>query len=124
MLVLKLATLTFNVKADAQGHIDPDASMSSHMLWPTIFNLLHSIYEIMHDEDTSPTVINQEEQTLCAAVCEHSVASLRQGLKEPLADMQRLACLRLLWAVLAVMCPQQVKHAVKTLGIRLAVRCC
>ena len=120
LLVLKVATLTFNVKADARGYVDPGAPMSAHMLWPVILNLVSSIQGVL-DVSTSS---NQEEETLCAALCEHSLATLRQGLKEPLANMQRLACLRLLWVMLAAMQPQQVRHKVKTLGTTLTDRCC
>ena len=123
VLVLKLATVTFNVGVDVHGHIGPDPPMSAHMLWPVILKLVGSIQGVL-DASTSSRVSNQEEQTLCAALCEHSVATLRQGLKEPLAHMQRLACLRLLWATLAAMQPQQVRHEVKTLGTTLTVRCC
>lgn len=128
-LVLKLATLTFNVKTDVCGHIDPEVAMSSHMLWPVILNLAGCIRVILIDASTASRVTNQEEQMLCAALCEHSVVTLRQGLKESQANMQRLACLRLLWATLAVMQPQLVRHEVKALGkrpiqSRPPVRCC
>ena len=117
-LVLKLASLTFNVKTDVCGHIDPDVPMSAHMLWPVILNLAGSMRMLLTDASNSSRVINQEEQMLCAALCEHSVATLRQGLKEAQANMQRLACLRLLWATLAFMQPQLVRHEIKTLGKR------
>lgn len=128
-LVLKLATFTFNVKTDVCGHIDPNVPMSAHMLWPVILNLVGSMRVLFIDASTSSRVINQEEQMLCAALCEHCVVTLRQGLKEAQADMQRLACLRLLWATLALMQPQLARHEVKTLGIRptqtrSTVRCC
>ena len=115
-LILKLATLTFNVKTDVRGHIDPDVPMSAHMLWPAILNLAGRIRANLTDASTSSRVPSQEEQMLCAALCKHSVATLRQGLKEAQANMQRLACLRLLWATLAVMQPQLMRHEVKTLG--------
>ena len=124
VLVLKLATLIFNVQADVHGNIDPDAPMSAQMLWPVILKLVGSIQVIL-DASTSSRVSNQEEQALSAALCEHSVAMLRQGLRAPenLANMQRLACLRLLWAMLAVMQPKQVRHEVKTLGTTPTVKC-
>ena len=84
VLVLKLATL--NVNADVRGHIDPDTFMSAHMLWPAVLNRVGS-GQVLLDASTSSRVCTTEEQVLGAMLCRHCDATLRQGLKEPQANM-------------------------------------
>lgn len=60
----------------------------------------------------------QEEDTLCCLLCEHLLAMLQQGLKEPQAEMQRLARLQLLSVTLSAMCPQLARHEIRKLSER------
>ena len=122
VLVLKLATMTFNVKADLVGHADTQMPMSVQALWATISALANSIsvaYSL--DASTCPSLLvsmssSKEEHVLCSLLVEHLVAALRQGLKEPQAAAQKLACLLLLSATLHIMHPDLVRHEIKRLG--------
>ena len=118
VLVSKLATLTFSVKADLLGHVDPDMPMAVQALWHSMRHVALSINKaITEARDTSTSLESKdEEQTLAASLCEHLVATLRQALKESQAAMQRETCLSLLSTVLPVMSPEALRHEVKRMG--------
>ena len=120
VLVSKLATLTFNVKADLLGHADPEMPMAVQALWRTMGYIASYIHEAItmsgigfgaHSDRQ-----DSEEQALAALLCEHLVAILRQVLKESRAAMQRDCCLTLLSTALGVMSPEALRHEVKRLG--------
>ena len=131
VLLLKLATLTFNVKADflppqqlsfLSGY-DFELPKAVRSLWYTMTPLAVSIIETRADQSDATTWHRDfgEEVTLTAALFEHLVLALRQGVKKPsvkvMAEMPHtLACLRLLAAVVTVMHPKIVRREVKRLG--------
>ena len=129
VLILKLATLTFNVKADLLGHADPKMPVSVHALWHSISALASYILTSFTDAleastCTSPSVSissGQEEQMLCSALCEHLVAMLQQGVKQPQIKAQRLASLQLLSVILNTMDADLSRHEIKRLGTGSAV---
>ena len=130
VLILKLATLTFSVKADYSGHVNPEMPMSVQSLWNMMLTLASSLSHLNsltqpHDTSTCSDRANQEEQTLCMHLCEHLVVTLRQAIKVPQAQMASHGCLQLLWAVLHGMHPEAVRNTVKRLGeISLALLPC
>ena len=125
VLISKLATLTFNVKADLIGHADAEMPMSVQALWQTMSTLATHNFDTVTESATcsgssTPLLVSvrssQEERTLCVVLCEHLVTTLRQGLKEPQAEAQKLACLQLLSVTLGVMHPELVRREIKRLG--------
>ena len=117
-LVSKLATLTFSVKTDILGHVDPEMPMAVQALWYIMKYIASSILRAITEAAGTSTSTNsrREEQTLAASLCEHLVATLRQALKESQAAMQRQACLTVLSTVLPVMSPELMRNEVKRLG--------
>ena len=132
VLLLKLATLTFNVKADflpAQqvsfsSGFDFELPRAVRSLWFTMTPLAVAIIETRTDPSDATTWHRDfalEEDQLAAALFEHLVLALRQGVKKPsvkvMAEMPHtLACLRLLAAVVTIMHPKIVRYEVKRLG--------
>lgn len=149
VLISKLATLTFNVKADLLGHAEPPGMpVAVQSLWHVMSTLvarsLNSLYESgssdsesqaessdseaeSNDSSISSWSADCEEHILCVHLCEHIVATLRLAVKEPEADFQTVACLKLLSAVLYMawqkMSPQLLTYLVNKLGMRPAPRC-
>ena len=120
VLIAKLATLTFNVKADLLGHADPPGMpVAVHSLWHVMSTLaarsLDSLYDVESGDSESANSVSEaesddtsmctwsancEEHILCVHLCEHIVATLRPAVKEPEAGFQTAACLQLLSAML------------------------
>ena len=115
VLISKLATLTFNVKADLIGHAEPPGMpVAVQSLWHVMSTMaarsLDSIHVSESDESESETEsddtsictwsANCEEHILCIHLCEHIIAILRPAIKEPEAGFQQTACLSLLGAML------------------------
>lgn len=119
VLIFKLTTLTFNVKADLVGHLDPDMPVPVQSLWHVMSvlaaNILPDIKQLS-GASTCPERADQEEEALRVLLCEHSVATLRQAHKEPEAGMQKQVCLRVLWVMLDGLHPELVRREVKRLG--------
>ena len=143
VLILKLATLTYNVRPDLPGHTDGPGppfsvlSISMQTLWYSMAAVTRSLFTISVDElgpvgvctlsatargvcSLRPT--NKEEQTLCPVLIEHLLLTLRQCLKGRYAKvpsvqkLQKVACL-LLWEVLLpIMHPDQLGPEIKRLG--------
>lgn len=129
VLFLKLATLTFNVKADrfSGQKVDSDMHPSVQALWHVTFftaaDFLDQITDVKPDGTrTAVDNGNREEQTLCVVLCEHAAATLRQALKEPGVGRPRQACLQLLTAVLAGMPPDLLRQQIKQLGMSWSMR--
>lgn len=132
---MKLATLTFNVKADVlpprqisfQSSYDFEMPSAARNLWFVMKYLAVDIVKT-HLELSDATTCHrgsdqdsdQEEQTLAVALFEHLVLTLRQCVKEPsfrlIAELPHaLACLKLLLAVVSSMQPKVMRHEVKRL---------
>ena len=126
VLFLKLATLTFSVKADHHpGQVDSELHHSIAALWRVIFetagDFLDEPYPSNAKGDGTQTCTyygNEEEQSLCVVLCEHAAVTLRQALKEPWADKPRRAILRVLTAVLNGMNPELMTQQIQRLGTR------
>ena len=132
VLVSKLATLTFNVKADLLGHAEPPGMpVAVQSLWHVMSSLavrsLDCLYDSESDESESEAETsicswrpNCEENILCVHLCEHIVATLRPAVKEPEAGFQTAACLQLLDAMLDMACQkmraQLLTYEVNRLG--------
>lgn len=119
VLFLKLATLTFSVRADLNGNIQMPLLVQS--LWRTILNVAASISEdlTVMEEDGSfyvKVIDSQQEQTLCVVLYEHTVAMLRRALREPQAELPRRSCLRLLAVLAEHITPELLRHEVKNTG--------
>ena len=132
VLIFKLATLTFNVKADLVGHHDPEMPVSVQSLWKITSILAAHTFDKDAAEPSDVTAwsesISQEEHELCVLLCEHSVVTLRQAHKEPQAGMQQQICLQVLRAALDGMRPDLVRGEVQRLGkaanLAAALVCC
>lgn len=125
VLVSKLATLTFNVKADLLGHADPEMPMAVQALWRTMGCIASNILEAITESGGFGACSDREileSQALAALLCEHFVAILRQALKESRAAVQRDGCLTLLSAALGVMSPAALRHEVKRLVKKCIIR--
>ena len=124
VLISKLASLTFNVKADLLGHADPDMPMSVQSLWHIMSHLADNVRK--SDEDGKLTW-SAQEQTLCVVLHEHSAATLRPAVKEPQAGVQKEACLRLLFSMLHMawccMHPPLLKQEIQRLGKESTPKC-
>ena len=130
ILLLRLATLTFNVKADflpGQQNGFPSSSpfkmpSAVHSLWHMISALSATLTRRTDPEATACSQdSDQEEKTLAVALFEHLVLTLRQCVKDPsfrlMAELPHvLACLKLLMALLHIMHPEVIRHAIKRLG--------
>ena len=119
VLFLKLATLTFNVKADLRGHVETPLLVQS--LWDIVFLLAGGLLaDRTVEEDDGVSWVHlfasQQEHTLCVLLCEHAVATLRQALKEPQAELPRKSCLRLLVVVTGLMPEELLRPEVEKLG--------
>ena len=121
VLFLKLATLTFSVKADLNSGGSVQVPLLVQGLWDIILYFAGSFLDdlTVEREDGScymKVFTSQQEQTLCVVLCEHAAATLRQALKEPWAELPRKACLRLM-AVLMMLIPATLlRSEVKRLG--------
>lgn len=129
VLILKLATVTFAVKADVPGSVDLDMPLSQQTLWHITSMLTANISDSITASRSASACsgclkqacsecVKLEEQTLCVALFDHSIATLRQTLKDPKAGLQKLACLQLLIMLLDAMHPALLRHEVKRLGGR------
>lgn len=124
ILLVKLATLTFNVKVDFLGSGDYDMPMAVHKLWLVMTKLSGRIHETSKEPDGATPcsrAAEQEEEILAVALLEHLVLTLRQIVKEPklrlIADLPHaVACLGMSAAVLSIMPPEVVRREVKRLG--------
>ena len=136
VLISKLATLTFNVKADLLGHDEPEIPISVRTLWHSMQALAVCIMDTLTESDAiavstqsgnaravinpwSNPQANKEEQILCVALCEHLIVTLRQGVKGFSAKMQsnqKVACLHMWEALLSITQPDLVGPETKRLG--------
>lgn len=119
VLLLKLAELTFAVRADLHGVIQMPLLVQS--LCKTILNIAADLSEdpVVIEQDGSSYVKipdSQQEQRLRAVLCEHAVAMLRRALREPQAELPRKSCLRLLAVLAGHMTPELLRHEVKKRG--------
>ena len=133
VLRLKLATLTFNVKADflpprqisLQSSYDIEMPRAVRSLWFMTKYLAVDIVQACLEPSDATTCHRdsyQEEETLAVALLEHLILTLRQCVKEPsfrlIAELPHaLACLKLLTAVVSTMQPKVLRHEVKRLGM-------
>ena len=132
VLLLKLATLTFNVKADfvpprqifflsSHGFEMPRAVRSLwYMMTSLAVGIITSRTESC-DAAVSHGESDEEEETLAVALFQHLVLTLRQAVKDPsyklIAELPHaVACLKLLAAVMSTMHPKVVRCEVKRLG--------
>lgn len=115
-LISKLATLTFSVKADLVGHLDPEMPMSVQSLWHSMSTLARSLNKLAQLDGAMSDGASQEDQALCFQLCMLLVDTLRQASKEAQAGKQKQACLGLLWAALINMLTELLRSAVKKLG--------
>ena len=119
-LFLKLATLTFSVKADFSSHAEMPVLVRS--LWRVILDIAArfqvELTVTCSDGYTyTEAPVGQEEQTLCVLLFEHTVATLRQARKEPGGDVPKQGCLHLLAVVAAAMTPQLLRDEIRRLGM-------
>ena len=131
VLFAKLATMTFNVKADFLGSSNYDMPMAVQTLWLVMSNLSGSIHKTRTEPDGATpccSFAEQEEEVLAVALFQHLIFTLRQVVKEPklrlIADYRHaLACLNLMSALLSIMPPEVVRREVKRLGRPSLVSC-
>ena len=115
VLLLKLATLTFNVKTNFLppqqiflSDNDFEMPRAVQTLWYLMTPLAVAIIATgiePNDATTCHKDTDQEEETLTTALFEHLVLTLRQGVKDPIFRLMAelphtVACVRLLAAVL------------------------
>ena len=115
VLISKLATLTFSVKADLTGHAEPPGMpVAIQSLWHVMSALIARSLGSLHFPESSDSEseaefedasicswsANCEEHILCIHLLEHIVATLRPAIKEPEAGIQQAACLSMLGAML------------------------
>ena len=117
LLVLKLASLTHNVKADFVGHADSDIPAAVQALWQTLKSIAGCL-ERWHKHAASPEVSAgvvdsveeaEEAQRLSLLLVQLLVPVLRQCVKEPQVRMRAAACCRLLEQLLGTPNVQQMQ---------------
>lgn len=141
VLITKLATLTYNVKADLVGYkVKPgppisELHISLQTLWDSTAVVARSL---IHDSFTKSDavgvstlqgnarvkvniqLVNDEAQALCTILIEHLVLTLRQYLKGPHAKQlsvhQKVACMQLWEVLLPIMHPDRLGPETKRLG--------
>lgn len=141
VLILKLATLTYNVKADLLGHDEGTPisvlSISMQTLWYSMAAVTRSLLTISVAELGAVDVCtpsanargvlslrpaDKEVQTLCTVLIEHLLLTLRQCLKGPhakvlsVSKVQKVACLVSWEVLLPIMHPDQLGPQTKRLG--------
>ena len=133
VLLLKLATLTFNVKLNflppqqvsVLSSNDFELPRAVRSLWYMITPLAVALIATGTEQSDATTCnrdADQEEETLAVALLEHLVLTLRQGVtKDPIFRLMAelphtVACLRLLAAVVHTMHPKVMRREVKRLG--------
>ena len=135
VLISKLATLTYNVRPDGHDGLDTVLPISVQTLWSSMAVVTQSLLDISSAESAAVGVrtppdnasnvcslqpVNKEEQTLCIALVEHLMMTLRQNLKGPHAKVlsmhQKLACLHLWEVLLTIMHPGRLGPEAKRLG--------
>ena len=141
VLITKLVSLTYNVKAELLGHAEgpgPPIStppISMQTLWYSMAAMTRSLLDTSLAESGAVGVrtlpasaravlslqpANEEEQRLCTVLIEHVVVTLRQCLKGPHAKMQskhqKVACLQLWEVLLPIMDLGRVGPETKRLG--------
>ena len=117
LLVLKLASLTHNVKADFLGHADSDIPAAVQALWRTLNSIAGSLeqkYKIAASHGASAGVDEsaeeaEEAQRLCLLLIQLLVPVLRQCVKEPQVRLRAAACCHLLEQLLVIPTAQQMQ---------------
>lgn len=127
VLISRLATLTFNVKADLLGTLaDPEMRMAVQYFWLAMPTAAASILDSVTEPDVASTCLgssNQEEQAMRKSLCELVTATLRQARKRPSAHQQRVACLQTLLRLITVMHPELLRSETKRLGTAPIASC-
>ena len=117
LLVLKLASLTHNVKADFVGHADSGIPAAVQALWQTLKSIAGCL-ERNYRQAASPGVSAglvesaeeaEEAQRLSLLLIQLLVSVLRQCVKEPHLRSRAAACCRLLEQLLGTSNVQQMQ---------------
>lgn len=115
----KLAALTSNVKADLIGHDDPQMPPAVVALWRLLSLLSDRIREVSSIMRESPDIAsqpNEEEQSLCLALCRLLLGVLRQCMKQPKAGIYKVSCFDMLGAILSAYQSEQLMADMQKAG--------
>ena len=119
VLFLKLATLASSVRPNLNGRAAIPLLVQS--LWAIVLHVVgYSLEDLMIEKEDGSCHVSifasQEEHTLCAVLCEHAVATLRQAVKLPQLVLPRKGCLRLLAVLTPHMPAELLRFEVKKIG--------
>ena len=127
LLVLKLASLAHNVKADFLGHADTDIPVAVQALWETLVAIDVRIRTHVKEvavpvaADLKSELAAHEERRLASTLCHHLILVLRRTTKESASSHRPVACCALLDCLVSVADPEQRKALVAEM-LRLGKR--